>query len=581
MYSLCLSEEIAATLATARLDRQWQATFFRSNIHSIENQGSRQKLSAASVSKFFKLTAHWYFVLPGVAGFLIAMSIAWTRWPTPSMHDDFGNLLVASTLLEGRLSNPVPPAWESMETFHVVFQPSYASKYPIGLGFMLAVGKLLFGSFAAGLWLCAGLASASIAWMIAAHFPRRWAMASGLVTATHPFWQHGWSQEFTNGWLPMTGTTLVLGGLLRIRSRFRNPNERSHFSGYLTGVVGLGCVITLFSRPFEGGLVCGLLGLYFLPSLIRRNFYLDSRFWKAALPGVAVLASGVCFQLVINRSITGHVSQLPYQLHESQYGVAPVLIWQKPNEPTIGHRFAEQASFHHGWSMNAYNQTASFAGYFDMLYRRMIVLVNHWGQMLATAPLGLLFLRPERRQFIGLIGLVLIAILVINCIPWAVPQYVSPLIPVAIFVGCSVARGFIKRVGLSLRFSNRPIKLEYLAFALVLLLNTFGLLSIETARISRSEGWKVSWAEKRVEMIRQLENQPMHDVVFVRYPNNFDVVNSEWVFNDAEIANSSVLWVRWGTTVLNKRVIAAYPNRKVWLLQFNEKSEPILSEFGL
>ncbi|MCY2985178.1 MAG: hypothetical protein NTY15_16255, partial [Planctomycetota bacterium] len=167
---------------------------------------------------------HWYVLIPGMTGFLIAMAIAWSRWPSPTMHDDFGNLLVASTLLEGRLSNPVPEAWESMETFHVVFQPSYASKYPIGLGFMLAVGKLIFGTFAAGLWLCAGLASASIAWMIAAHFPRRWAMASGMATATHPIWQNGWSQEFTNGWLAVTGTAIVLGGLLRIRRRFRSPS---------------------------------------------------------------------------------------------------------------------------------------------------------------------------------------------------------------------------------------------------------------------------------------------------------------------------------------------------------------------
>ena len=527
---------------------------------------------------------HWHVLIPGVTGFLIAMAISWSRWPSPTMHDDFGNLLVASTLLEGRLSNPVPEAWESMETFHVVFQPSYASKYPVGLGFMLAVGKLIFGTFAAGLWLCAGLASAAIAWMIAAHFPRRWAMASGLATATHPFWQNGWSQEFTNGWLAVTGTALVLGGLLRIRSRFRSPSttrKEKNYEGYLTGMVGLGCVITLFSRPFEGGVVCGLLGIYFLPALIRRQVYLDRRFWKAALPGALVLASGICIQLVINCSITGQVTQLPYQLHESQYGVAPVLIWQKPHEPTIGHRFTEQVEFHHGWSMNAYNQTASFFGYFAMLRLRMVFLVHHWGQMLAFAPLGLLLLRSERRRFIGLIGLLLISILVINCIPWAVPQYVSPLIPIAIFIGCSVSRGLIKRVGSSLRISNRPIRLEYAAFVFVLLLNTFGVLSIAYARSSRSEGWEVSWAEKRVEIIRQLESQPQQDLVFVRYPANFDNVHSEWVFNDADIENTPVLWVRWGTTELNQRVSSAYPNRKVWLLQFNEKSEPMLCEFGL
>jgi hypothetical protein len=557
-----------------------------------------------------KTLFHWYVLIPGLTGFLIAMAISWSRWPTPSMHDDFGNLLVASTLLEGRLSNPVPEAWESMETFHVVFQPSYASKYPIGLGFMLAVGKLIFGTFAAGLWLCSGLASAAIAWMIAAHFPRRWAMASGLATATHPFWQNGWSQEFTNGWLAVTGISLVLGGLLRIRRRFRSPSKtlklvnsatnslasgscyvgfenREHlckekvFDSSLTSMVGLGCVITLFSRPFEGGLVCGLLGLYFLPTLIRRHVCLDRQFWKAALPGALVLTLGVCFQLIVNHSITGQVTQLPYQLHESQYGVAPVLIWQKPHEPTIGHRFAEQVVFHHGWSMNAYNQTASFFGYFAMLHQRMVFLVHDWGKMLACAPLGLLFLRPERRRFIGLIGLLLIAILVINCIPWAVRQYVSPLIPIAIFIGCAVSRGLIKRVGMSIQISKRPIRIEYASFVFVLALNMLGVLSIAYARSSKSEGWEVTWAEKRAEIIRELASQPQQDLVFVRYPSNFDIVNSEWVFNDADISNTPVLWVRWGTTELNQRVTSAYPTRKVWLLQFNEKSEPTLSEFGL
>lgn len=519
-----------------------------------------------------------HIFVPGVVGFFVAMTIAWLRWPEPSMHDDFGSLLVASTLLEGRLTNPVPAAWQSMETFHVVFQPTYASKYPIGLGSALAIGKILFGTFAAGLWLCAGLASASIGFMISSHFPRRWAMAAGLMTATHPFWQNGWSQEFTNGWLTVSGTALVLGGLLRIRRSFRSTKIAS---SQMTGIVGLGCVLTMYSRPFEGGLVCGLLGLYFLPTLLRRKVYRVPQFWIATLPGMAVLASGVCFQLVINHSITGHAGQLPYQLHESQYGVAPVLIFQQPHEPTIGHRFPEQVKFHHGWSMNAYNRAASFTGYFDILRRRMKLLVCNWGNMLAAVPFGLLFLRPERRRFIGMLGIALIALLVINCIPWTITHYVSPLIPIAVFLVCCVAKGVVKRVTHALKLHGRSIQYEYAIVGSLVLFNVLSAGNIASARYLHREGWEVSWAEKRAEVIRQLEKQPTKHIVFVQYPDKYDFVNCEWVFNEANLEKAGVIWVRWGTNELNQRVIESYPDRTAWLMRFNEQSEPILSEFGL
>ena len=536
--------------------------------------------------KSWKLSNLLTVLVPGIVGFMIAMAISLSRWPEPSMHDDFGNLLVASTLLEGRLANPVPPAWQSMETFHVVFQPTYASKYPIGLGSVLALGKLLFGSFAAGLWLCAGLASSAMAWMVIAHFPRRWGMAVGLMTATHPYWQNGWSQEFTNGWLAVTGVALVLGGLLRIRRTYRrtcpansNSNSTLALRSLNTAMVGAGCVLTLFSRPFEGGLVCGLLGLYFLPVIVSRGLYANTRFWRAALPGAAILGAGISLQLVINQSITGNAMLLPYQLHETQYGVAPVLIWQKPHEPSLGHRFVQQVTFHRGWSMDAYNRASSFLGYFEMLGRRMEFLVKHWGQLLAFAPAFLIVLPFERRRLIGIIGILLISVLAINCIPWTVPQYVSPLIPIAMFVACCVARGLVKRAAKILRLPARPIGIEYALFASIILFQCGTCWSIAQARTMRGESWETTWAEKRAAMIQQLERQPGSDVVFVRYTTEYDTVKSEWVFNDANIENSPVIWVRWGSSELNDKVMDCYSGRKFWLLEFNSLGEPQLREF--
>lgn len=390
---------------------------------------------------FQSLSGYWWIALPGVVGFVVAMLIAWTRWPEPHMHDDFGNLLIASTLLEGRLTNPTPQAWESLETFHVVMQPTYASKYPIGLGAFLAIGKLILGSFAGGLWMCAGLASAAVAWMIAGVFPKRWACFSGLFTATHPYWQNGWSQEFTNGWLAVVGISCVVGGFFRLHrfARFHHFVRKTHQVPKVRGAIlgiGIGAVLVLVSRPFEGGVACLFLGCLFLSMLIQRGALRYFWFWKAAVPGISVLFAGIAFQLAINIAITGDWRKLPYQLHETQYGVAPVLIWQTPKEPSIGHRFPEQARFHYGWSMDAYNRTASWKGYMDMMQTRLWTLRNHWGIFVIAASCLALFLAKPRRLVWGLMAVACVALGIVNGIPWSVPQYVSPLIPIFLFLSC-------------------------------------------------------------------------------------------------------------------------------------------------
>ncbi len=535
------------------------------------------ELLTALTKKPFQLPACWPIAVPGFVGFLVAMAIAWSRWPVPSMHDDFGNLLVATTLLEGRLSNPVPSAWQSMETFHVVLQPTYATKFPIGLGVLLAAGKLLTGSFAAGLWLSAGFACSAISWMILSHFPRRWGFVAGLFTATHPCWQNGWSQEFTNGWLAVSGVALVFGGLLRIRRTYRSIpcNGTRTFDSNLTAIVGVGCVLTLFSRPFEGGLICGLLGLYFVRGLIARRLTLSRQFWRAAIPGAAVLASGICLQLVINRSITGNYFQLPYQLHESQYGVAPVLIWQKPHEPSLGHRFIEQVKFHRGWSMEEYQKASSFRGYLALLQTRVGYCINHWGRILSLAPVFLLALGAERRRLIGLIGILLLAILVINCIPWAMPQYVSPLIPVVLFVACAVGRGFIQRLVTYLSWREYRLRIEAVILGCVILCQCCSTCSTAYDRSHFRAGWEKTVADRREAILHELERLPGKDLVLVKYEPNHNV-HFEWVFNDANLDRSAVIWARWGTVEMNETVLKSYTGRENWLLEFDQAGTPLL-----
>ena len=210
------------------------------NEAAIENrQAHRVSLVAA---------AHrmpWWLCLIGVAGlaFLCSLSMSWSRLPVPNCHDEFSNLLVADTLLHGRLANASPEIWQPFQSFHVVVHPSYASKFPLGPGALLALGWLLLGTPAAGIWLGAALCAGCVTWAAAGCMPRRWAALAGLLLALHPSVHHQWSLSFMNGWLTAASAALVAGCVLRLRKRYRRLD---------CILLGIGIGGLALTRPFEG-----------------------------------------------------------------------------------------------------------------------------------------------------------------------------------------------------------------------------------------------------------------------------------------------------------------------------------------
>jgi hypothetical protein len=86
------------------------------------------------------------------------------------------------------------------------------------------------------------------------------------------------------------------------------------------------------------------------------------------------------------------------------------------------------------------------------------------------------------------------------------------------------------------------------------------------------------WSLHRADLEHWLENQPTPQLVFVQYTANHDV-NSEWVYNHADIMHSHVIWARDLGSEHNRQLLQQVTNRTVWLIQA-DRSDPQLISYS-
>jgi hypothetical protein len=114
---------------------------------------------------------------------------------------------------------------------------------------------------------------------------------------------------------------------------------------------------------------------------------------------------------------------------------------------------------------------------------------------------------------------------------------------------------------------------------LVYALPVFCALSLVLKVETRLQGWKQGihdpdqvtlalrdWSLQRAALEGWLQRQPSPQLVFVRYLPSHDV-NSEWVYNHADIVHSQVIWARDLGAEHNRLLLRQFPERSVWLLQ--------------
>ena len=246
--------------------------------------------------------------------------LPWVPAPLPRIHDEFGHLLVGDTLAHGRLANPPHPLARHLETIYVLQRPTYASKYPIGQGVILALGQVATGVPWAGVLLATGLMCGAITWMLLGCLPAGWAALGGVLAFVTFGLPHGWVDTLWGGAFAAAGGAVLLGALLRL--------DRAPTPG-LGLAAGLGGGIVWLCRPYESTVLLAV-SWAFLSARAARDRP-RRRAWGRALAVFGAAQLGVLALTALhNQAVTGSFTTLPYLLSQRTYGVPQRLIVQPP-----------------------------------------------------------------------------------------------------------------------------------------------------------------------------------------------------------------------------------------------------------
>jgi hypothetical protein len=464
----------------------------------------------------------------------------WIPVPLPNGSDEFGYLLQGQTFAQFRLTNPAPALWKFFETQHTLVQPTYTAKFPPAQGMMLAVGYWL-GHPLFGVWLSFALFCVATAWMLRGVLPARWALL-GVVFAIGQFGLTCyWAQSYWGGAVAAAGGALVFGGTLRVLRR-----SRSHDAILL----GVGGVILMLSRPFEGLLVSLAPAFLVLRHwLIRRGWADRTTLMRLILPCAMVIGLGVLFQIYYNYRVTGSPWTLPYLAYEQRYSGAPLFIWQKAGPPPVFHDKAMKMFYETAVVPNSHFNESVWKTYWTRMHD---TLRFHLGLLLgALAVLGA-FLRPTPSSRLATAGFLAVSACFVLSY-WFGLHYIAPASALLLFAAVHGARSL---------FLSRPPHRRSSWWLAGLLACYLGLLGSEAAKKYIPPGF---YATQRQDIIRRLGVVGGLHVVLVdqRTP---PLWHFNWVYNDARIDDSPVVWAHDRGTENNQQLLAYYHDRQAWQL---------------
>ena len=471
--------------------------------------------------------------------------------PMPAIHDEFSYLLAADTFASGRLANPPHPFWKHFESFHILQQPTYSSKYPPLQGMVLALGERFFDEPWIGVWLSAGLMCAAVCWMLQGWTTPGLALIGALLVALRIGILTYWMNSYWGGAVPAIGGALMLGAVPRIAFQKR----------YAHGATwAFGLAILLNSRPYDGVVLALLSAAAILWVVPFRALVAP-----ALLPATAMLVTVAAAMLYYNARVTGNPLELPYQLHERQYAVANNFAWSA-NNPTPVYNHAVMRTFWTKANVDQVNQMRGPASF-------LIKLATMYGFFFCFYPLFIPALiwpyplqTPQERIVVLLLAGGLLALAPVVGFQYHYAAAIMPLFYLRFLQSIHRLRGW--------RPNSKPIGLTLAALLIALIPIQFGR---DVWKLFTDGEYAPPMAQPYHNVVGELEALPGRHLVLVRYTPKHDVYQ-EWVYNRAGIDSARIVWAREMSPVEDTPLIQYFHGRSVWLLE-PDQSPPKLTPY--
>jgi hypothetical protein len=472
--------------------------------------------------------------------------------PVPGIHDEYSYLLMGDTFAHGRLANPPHPMWLSFETFHVNWFPTYSSIYPPAQGAVLAIGQLL-GSPWIGVLLSTAAMCSSIAWMLQAWLPSRWALLGGLLAAIKFGVASYWMNSYWGGAAAAIGGALMLGALGRIS---KHPTVRNGV------VLGSGVAILANSRPYEGLLFCIPAAAWFIwwhaakNQVSTHSAASPSARIKVLVSILIVVTAAAAFMGYYNRRLTGNALLMPHTLRTRTYHSAALFLWER-SRPPLHYNNQQFEDFYNGWERENYRNT------WKDVWRVSKEKINRgghtffWWGVIPLAP-GVPFVLRDKKMRL-LLAAIFIGALGVFAVTWSFAHYAAPFTCVIVALLVQSIRHLR-----TIKVANWPLG-RWLSRAAIFLL-IIETISYPARHQCDPLAWTCQGDPSRAAIQNQLSHQPGKHLVIVRYQPDHNI-HDEWVYNGADIDTAKVLWARELDDLQNTKLLNYFKDRTAWLVE--------------
>jgi hypothetical protein len=429
---------------------------------------------------------------------------------------------------------------------------------------VMAAGKVLFGHPWYGILIVTALMCSAICWMLQAWLPPAWALLGGVLAILHLGLFSYWIDSYSGaGSIAALGGALLLGAL----PRFMMTPLLRYGLLMATGVIFLGT-----SRLYEGTILC-------LPVLCYLAWWMLSG-KNRPTPGVLIRCTAIPLLLVVAAAalmgyydycVFGNPTTLPYTVNRAQYAVAPYFVWQSQRpEPLYRHEVMQ--TFYERNELDVYRKIHSVSGFVPQTFLKVVRGMLFYVGIVLLIPLVMLhrvFL-DRRIRFLVLCVLVLVAGQLVEI--FLVPHYLAPFTAAFYAIGLQAMRHLWVWTA-----DRQPVgrALVRLTVTLCILLTGVRLfagplrLDLPLGPVGSTSEWYGQSNESgaaRAKIAADLAQQPGKSLVIVRYSPSHQPLD-EWVYNDANIDNSKVIWAREMNEADNLDLIHYYKERTVWLVE--------------